>query len=450
MLPYIVKRLLKVIDNLFSSTKFGIFLLLVIALVAIVGTVVEQGRPVEYYYKLYGITATGWIMKLSINRIFGSLWMVIPTLLLIINLVYSTLLRLPAVIKSIAVPNKFHTFSKLNDTISIRDKEETAKRVSNILKSLHYKIYYLKDGSLFAHKGITSRFGFVIVHLSILIILFGALLGAIYGYKNYVVIDSGDTKPVPEINASIKVDRFWMNYWPDGSIKQYNSKLSIIKNGKVVHTQIIDVNHPMDYAGFRFFQSGYGKSYDKIKEAIAVLYDKKVDKVVAKPVLAQWNKWFDIGQYKARMVDFVPDFYFDTKRGYITSKSLDYNNPAVRLQIKGPKGTPPFVWEFLKYPGSVLKEFTNKDAIIISSITPIYYTGLQYAKNPGANWIWLGSAVMAVGFAMSFFMYYRRIYIAFNDNGNTLTISGISYRQSDLFAKEFRKIINRIKEKESV
>lgn len=444
----IIKHMPKFIKDLFSSTVFGISLLLVVAVVAMVGTIVQQGKPIQYYYGLYGITLAGWIIKLSINKIFGSLWMIVPTLLLIVNLIYATLVRIPTMFKSVAVPKRFHDNLKINDKIPIKKREQVEKSISNILKSHHYKIYDLADGSLFAHRGVMSRFGSVVVHLSILIILFGALLGTIYGYKNYVVIDSGDTKAVPAINASIKVDRFWMDYWPDGSVKQYNSKLSIIKSGKVVHIQTIDVNHPMDYAGMRFFQSGYGKSYDKIKEATVVLYNKRNKKLMGKPIVIQWNKWFNIGLYRARIVAFVPDFYFDAANGRITSKSLEYNNPAVKLQIRGPKLTPLFIWEFIKYPGLVLKIFKGDNAVIISSITPTYYTGLEYAKNPGANWIWFGAAIMVIGFTMAFFMYYRRIYIAFSDDESFLIISGISYKQKDLFVNEFQKICDALKKEE--
>ena len=204
MLLDIVKHIVKFVKNLFSSTKLGIFLLLVIVIVAIAGTLVEQGKPIQYYYDLYGSATAGWIIRLSIDKIFGSLWMIIPTSLLIVNLIYATLSRLPVMIKSVALPKQFHHNSKINDKFLIKDKDVAIENSSTILKSYHYKIYTLEDGSLFAHKGVVSRFGAVVVHLSILIVLFGALLGAIYGYKNYIAIDSGDTELVPEINASIK------------------------------------------------------------------------------------------------------------------------------------------------------------------------------------------------------------------------------------------------------
>ena len=60
MLLDIVKHIVKFVKNLFSSTKLGIFLLLVIVIVAIAGTLVEQGKPIQYYYTLYGSTAAGW------------------------------------------------------------------------------------------------------------------------------------------------------------------------------------------------------------------------------------------------------------------------------------------------------------------------------------------------------------------------------------------------------
>ena len=71
----------------------------------------------------------------------------------------------------------------------------------------------------------------VIVHLSILIILFGGLIGAFYSYKNFITIDAGYSKRISEINTVMKLDRFWIDYRPDGSYKQYNTIFPSIKNG---------------------------------------------------------------------------------------------------------------------------------------------------------------------------------------------------------------------------
>ncbi len=438
-----IRVIAKFLKDLFSSIRLGIVLLLIIAVIAIIGTVVEQGKLPQYYDKLYGAAAAGWIIKLSINKIYGSLWMVVPTILLVINLVYATLLKIPFIVRSVTVPKKFHINPKFSESVSAGNRYDAIMQSSDILKSHHYKIYKLADGSLFAHKGILSRFGMVVVHLSILIILFGGLIGALYSYKNFITIDAGYSKKIPEINTVMKLDRFWIDYWPDGSYKQYNTMISFIKNGKVVYKQLLNHDNKLDYGGFRFFHEYHEKSYDRVKSVVLLLYDKKTQKVVGNSVTAKWNRWTKIGPYSVRVVGFVPDFYFDRVSGRITTKSIEYNNPAVRIQVRGASN--PFNWEFIKYPGDSINEFKGDMAVVAYSINPIYFVNFRYAYNPGANLIWLGSIIMIIGFILSFYLYYRRIHIAVDNDTKKLVVSGTSYKHKDSFVKEFERISREIK-----
>jgi len=41
------------------------------------------------------------------------------------------------------------------------------------------------------------------------------------------------------------------------SVRDYISTLSVIADGKKVQTEAVEVNYPMEYAGFRFYQSDY-------------------------------------------------------------------------------------------------------------------------------------------------------------------------------------------------
>ncbi|NOZ84215.1 MAG: cytochrome c biogenesis protein ResB [Epsilonproteobacteria bacterium] len=437
----------KFLKDLFSSIRFGIVLLLIIAVIAIVGTVVEQGKLPQYYDKLYGAEAAEWILKLSINKIYGSLWMVVPTVLLVINLIYATLLKIPSIVRSTAVPKKFHINPKFSESVSVGNRYDAIIQSSGILKSHHYKIYKLADGSLFAHKGVLSRFGMVVVHLSILIILLGGLIGALYSYKNFVnfvTIDAGYSKKIPEINTVMKLDRFWIDYWPDGSYKQYNTMISFIKNGKVVYKQLLNHDNKLDYGGFRFFHEYHEKSYDRVKSVVLLLYDKRTQKVVGNSITAEWNRWTKIGPYSVKVVDFVPDFYFDKVSGRITTKSIEYNNPAVRIQVKGAPNS--FDWEFIKYPGDSINEFKGDMAVVAYSINPIYFVNFRYAYNPGANLIWFGSIIMIIGFMLSFYLYYRRIHIDVDSDAERLILSGNSYKHKDSFTREFERISKEIKD----
>jgi len=74
----------------------------------------------------------------------------------------------------------------------------------------------------------------------------------------------------------IKVNRFWLDYYDSekfqGAIKSFNSEIEIWENGQLVKKQIIKVNHPMDYKGYRIFQASYGKT-GEIKRAKLIVVD---------------------------------------------------------------------------------------------------------------------------------------------------------------------------------
>jgi hypothetical protein len=50
-----------------------------------------------------------------------------------------------------------------------------------------------------------------------------------------------------------------MNYGPGGMVSDYISDLKVLKDGQCVAQKSIEVNHPLYYGGYHFYQSSYGQ-----------------------------------------------------------------------------------------------------------------------------------------------------------------------------------------------
>ena len=86
-----------------------------------------------------------------------------------------------------------------------------------------------------------------------------------YGYKGFKVVTVGSEFGVPHDDYVITLDRFWIDYYDTGQIRQYNSVLTVHEDGKEVLTKQIWVNEPLYYKGTRYYQSSWGTSWNKIK-----------------------------------------------------------------------------------------------------------------------------------------------------------------------------------------
>jgi hypothetical protein len=57
-----------------------------------------------------------------------------------------------------------------------------------------YKTIHEEEGGVVLEKGAIARYGVYMIHTSILIILAGSLMGLIFGYKGFIILNKGETK----------------------------------------------------------------------------------------------------------------------------------------------------------------------------------------------------------------------------------------------------------------
>ena len=105
------------------------------------------------------------------------------------------------------------------------------------------------------------------VHISVLVVLVGALAGSYLGFKGTMNLSEGETsdkvlvaggESVLELPFMVRCDKFEISFYDTGAPKEFRSDLAIIDKGREVLKDSIIVNDPLTYEGITFYQANYG------------------------------------------------------------------------------------------------------------------------------------------------------------------------------------------------
>ena len=446
------RGVLSKVYDFFSSVKLAVVVFFLLAAGSISGTLIEQGLSPQEYIANHGEKWYYWINLLSLNNVYHSWWFSVLLALLAINLAVCLSKRLPTIWKAYYVVDTDFTHNlvqnfKNNTVIQYPSGMEEARgKVVDILKGKKYKIWTENnpnDITIFAAKGRIGRLGSTIGHISIFIILIGAVLSSAIGFRGFYPFYEGESVFIPEGNFYVMVEKFWIDYYENGGVKDYFSKMSVIDNGKKVFTKTIQVNDPLQYKGVWFYQSSYGQAWDRLDKAFIRITDKKSGRVVADEALDFRKEKLIAGtDLRLNATNFLSDFAYDSESKQIYAKSGEQNNPAAELEIYEGGELIAKPWIFYNYPNMFPIEKSKYNFILSGYIAP-QYSGLQIAKDPGVNLVWVGSFTLMGGLFISFFIFHRRIWIKIlpSERSSLVYIGGLTNKDTIGFEKEMKSII---------
>lgn len=261
--------------RLLADLRFAICTLLVLALTSIIGTVIEQDQSIEIYKlnypltnKVFGILSWDIIIKFGFDHVYKTWWFLLLIFLFGISLVTCTFLQqLPSL--KIARRCQFFRTTKQFDKLKIY-KQVQYNELSQLLfriKETQYSIFQQKN-IVYCYKGLIGRFAPLIVHFSMVIILIGAIIGSIAGFKAQEIVprteifhiqnilSTGQITLIPK--TSIRVNDFWITYTKQKTIAQFYSNISILNStGTEIDTKTIYVNLPAYYKGIYYYQTDW-------------------------------------------------------------------------------------------------------------------------------------------------------------------------------------------------
>ncbi len=316
--------LVDTIWDFFTSLKLVIVLLLVLSVLSVAGTIIEQNKPLQEYYRFFKPETVELFSKLGLLDMYHSWWFTSCLALLALNIIACTMERYPFIMRgmkkqSVVLDEKLEAGLTNLTTIKYNLPPETVEsRLTAIAKKTFSARPVVTESEtakhLFYEKGRYSRLAFFLTHLSVLVIFIGAITGSLVGFKGYVNINEGETiSSVPtrrgenkNLNFSVKCNSFQVDFYPNGAPKDYRSDLSVIRDGKEVLRKTIRVNDPLDYEGITFYQSSYGRLPDA-----ATFEIRGKDGVSLGTVSAPFGKQVDVpgGGIRIEVLDYREHFH---------------------------------------------------------------------------------------------------------------------------------------------
>ena len=439
--------------NFFTSLKLVIFLLLILAVLSIAGTIIEQNKPLRDYYRFFQPETVDLLQKLGLLDMYHSWWFISCLALLALNIIACTMDRYPAIMAGLRKKNLFLDES-LEKTLNVTKikyalpLEIVEKRILELVaKNFSGKpVITQEDGArhFFFEKGKYSRLAFFFTHLSVLMIFIGALIGSLAGYKGYVNIHegegisrvdtrAGDTK---HLDFTVKCYKFDVEFYPDGMPKDYRSDLAVIKDGREVVRKTIRVNDPLSFAGITFYQSSYGSLPET-----ALIEIRNKDGVPKGEVEASFGKMITLpgGEDKIEVMDYQEHFHLpDGSEG----------GPTLGVNLYRDGQAPAGLWLPEQLP-EYDKMRHGDYYLTVKSIKLKKYTGLQVNKDPGEWVVWLACLLLIAGIMIAFFVAHKKFWVSLRkDKKGRIEVAagGTTNKNRAAFTGEVEGMINGFRE----
>jgi len=432
----------------FISVKLAIVTLIVLASTSILGTIIEQNQPPEKYHQIYEDWAFALMDRMNLFDMYHSAWFLLMLVLFTVNLSCCTIDRFPKMLKVVRNP-RTKLDGGLEKSLSLSDRwkkkgnlSEWAAKYAEALSGSFSKPKVTEGGGevhLYAETGVASRFGVYVTHLSIIIIFIGAIVGNRFGFKGYVNLTEGDSiTQVPvrggiamqNLGFTVRCNAFTLETYPSGQPKAYKSDLSVIDGGREVVRKTIVVNDPLQYNGIWFYQSSYGQAGGATAQVTVARKDGSQVRTLA---LAANEP--------------VPIDGYGIVRGVDYAQNFQGKGPALQVVVAKP-GQP--AASFWLVQGRPDLDRERGDSLVFSfrGLSTKMFTGLQVAKDPGVNIVWLGCALMVIGLMMAFFLSHQRVWVRLRkgtDGRVEVVLAGTASRNRLAFEKRFEKLQTGVK-----
>lgn len=434
-----------------SSLRLTLFLLFALALTSIIGTVVQQNLAPAEYQQRYGTGTSKLFNALDLFDMYHSWWFLLLLVLLAANLFACSCKRFPAVWRHLRRPTVLMD-ETLERSLPCREEfpttvapEQAAERAAALLLAEFappLRTATADSIQLFAQKTPAGRLGAYLVHLSIIVIFGGAIIGSLFGFKAYVSINEGASattavsragKPI-ELGFAVRCDDFGVSFYDTGAPREFKSLLTILENGRPVpgYERVpVIVNKPLTYKGITFYQSSYGQADGGIYRFTV----RQRSGGTPIPLTLRQGE-------SARLPD-GGSMHLLEATDEVSRFIPAVSGPAARIEVHPLRGESSAFIVFANYPGfdeqrgaPLIFTYAGADATM--------FTGLQVAKDPGVWVVWSGCLLMVAGCYLAFFVSHRRIWVRITP-GRVIVAGGASKNQP-AFERRFAELAARLRQ----
>jgi cytochrome c biogenesis protein len=421
--PGVVDRIDKVLEGLWhflSSMRVALVLMLLLAVLGVIGSLVIQAPPgavadAEGYGDwLAGVRPrygawTDVMSTLGVFNMFNSVIFRVIVAALTISLIACSVHRTPGIWRTVTKPRvdvgaPFFEHAPQHEAIVVRQSPAEARSIAEgVLRSRRYRTLSTQDGviHIYGDRYRWALFAGLIGHLSLVVILVGAIVGASLGYRDSAfTIAEGATLPVgAEPGLTLELVDFTDTYYTTtGAPSDYVSNVILYKDGEQVARHDIRVNDPLRFGDTSLYQSFFGVA------AVMTVTDAAGNVVVASEGVPQAWRTTDA----------------ERPIGSFNIPGTEYVGWVVGTLGQGDREIAPGQAEVQLYTADTGQLVTRQvidqgKATQIGDLTFTFeresqFTGLSVARDPGVLIVWVGAFLLFFGFVIRFMLPHKRVW----------------------------------------
>jgi cytochrome c biogenesis protein len=446
--------------HLFISMRTGLFLMLVLAFLTLAGTVLTQvpagvqGDAQAYAQWLDSVRPKygGWteiLERTGLFSVFSSIWFKGTVVLLVTSILACSVNRAPRLWRQATRPRlvasgAFLDNAPLGGSVTVAGSAAAASEaLAAELRHRGYRTIVTQDGdgiALYADRFRWGPFGTVIAHLSLILVLIGAMAGTadFGGFRNAdfaVTVDS--TVPVGNgTNLAVKATSFSDSYYDDGQPADYASNVILYDNGVQVAEKTIRVNDPLRYGDVSFYQSFFGPAADMLVTDVtgATVFEGGV------PLMYASNDGTkSLGSFSIPGKD-VTVWVIGAASGQVDPQ---IKAGQIQLEVYQGTGQSPTALQVVdqgKATAMAGYEFTF--------VRERQFTGLIVSRDPGAPIVWLGALFLVLGVILVFLFPARRLWARVRGSAGGAEVRIAASSRHDVgFENTFRTVLAAVQEK---
>lgn len=441
-----------VLDKILStiaSLKLTLFVFFALAAASVVGTLLPQGMDAAQLHGRFSPAVASLIDFLGLNNLYYSGWFRVLLLLLCMNLVACTLDRLPKTVRLLQKGDepfdaeKLSKFSRSKTFRTGMPVDDAVPVLKSAVADLFGPLGVLREPAPFcavSEKGRWCRLMVYGVHLSVLVVIAGAITGSIFGFKGFMNLNEGEKSnevilaggrsyiPLP---FEVRCDKFDVSFYDTGAPREFRSDLTILDENREVLKESIRVNDPLTYRGVTFYQASYGTT---LKHAELELKDRESGKAVTVSVpfrevvkIPGTNDQLRISEYREDLMHVGPAL------GIVIGKEGQESLTGSWILVNRPD-----------FHGNKVQNYQIRAVRIAQS----RYTGLQVKRDPGVVLVWVGFSLMIIGIGLTFYSSHKKVWVCVEADtegrGALVAVAGRSSRNALGFEEKFEELCTRL------
>ncbi|MDQ3818174.1 MAG: cytochrome c biogenesis protein ResB [Acidobacteriota bacterium] len=468
--------------NLLSSVRFGVVLLILLVIGAMIGMLIMQ-QSVEGFDRYFAdLTPSQQLLwgKLGWFDIYHVWYFNALLLVLSLNIVLASIDRFPGAWKYISRPKLDVTYAWLKGQeqsaelkLEGENPRGVAERIGAAFRSSGFRTKITEKGNrtfVFAQKNAWNRLGAYAVHVALLTIFLGGFMTSQFASNGQMALQPGHSEStmvenVPDLDQQKTltlrlpfevtcVDVSQELIRKEGPIDASNTidwRTRIrIKDETGEHEGLVHMNAPFDYRGYRFFQASIAGEMAR-KITVRLTPEKGGDPLDV-TIPRDGSATLPDGTV-VQFADFRANFTLGQEEQ--DSGQTNYSNPAAILIVRPPQGEaaqayafPPAVAESAPFAKRAVAGYTYR-LMDFEKAAAAHILSVQH--DPGSTVVYLGFAMLALTLISVFFFSHQRVWALIEDKGKKdydVLIGGNTNRNRLGFETRFKNLISAISGKQ--